>query len=460
MSRYTGRRVARPETAPADLEPAADPGTAVRALAVVAVVAICVVVAGTASRSTDRPPDVTRAASVARDFVCAGGLPGATAVTGLAGRPSDGSGGLTVDGIAPTAGPTRLGDRPAHVTAAAGSAADAYAVRSAAGKAWLAAGACPSPAADWWLVGAGGATAHDSTVEVDNQRAGDALIDVTVLGERGQVEAPGLQDIRVASGSRVTLDLARYAPAVGELAVHVTATRGLVTVSAPERWSMSPATRPVRDWVTPQPAASRRTTLVGMPADAEHATLLVANPSAREAVVTLQFAGERGTFAPTSHGRVSVPPATVLPVDLDSELKAHPLALRLTSQVPVTATVRTVRGRDESYLPAAALLGSASVSGVPADTPAELVLVSASGAATPTVVGYDARGREVGRRQLDVPAKGAARLKVWKTARAVAVTSGNVVTGALVLGSAKVVATIPLTPTAGQARVPAVRPAW
>jgi hypothetical protein len=426
----------------------------------VAVAGAAVAVAGTSPRPTGRPEATTRTASVARDFVCAGGLPGATAVAGLAGRSSDAGTGVTVDGKPPTAGPVDLGDQPVHVEAAAGSAADAYAVRSASASSWLAASACPSPAADWWLVGAGGGITHDTTLEIDNPRPGDALVDVSVLGPRGQVQAPGLQDVRVASGSRVTFDLARYAPAVGDLAVHVTASRGLVSVSAPEQWTSTPSTKPVRDWVTPQPAAGRDTTLVGVPADAEHATLLVANPSAREAVVSVQFAGERGTFAPTGHARVNVPPATVVPVDLDGELRARPLAVRLTSQVPVSATVRAVRGRDESYVAAVSPLGEDAVVGVPPDATGELVLVAANGPARPRVVGYDARGREVGRRQVDVPARGAARVRLWSGVRSVEVTGGAGVLGALVLGSGPTVATVPLTPTAGQARVPAVRPAW
>jgi hypothetical protein len=457
MSRYTGRRVARPAGPVAEPEPGADRRTAGRAVVLVAIAVLGLVLAGTAPQSTGRARAVTRAADVARDFVCAGGLPGSTALAGRAG--SAGGRGLTVAGAPATDRPIAL-ERPVHVEAAAGSAADAYAVRSASGRSWLAASDCPSPAADWWLVGAGGSLSHHSVVEVDNPRTGDALIDVGVLGPHGQVQAPGLQDIRVASGSRVRLDLAKYAPAVGDLAVHVTATRGLVSVSAPERWAAVPGVKRVRDWVTPQSSASRRATLVGVPADAEDATLLVANPSAREAVVTVQFAGERGTFAPTSHGRVSVPPQTVLPVDLGRELKARPLAVRLTSQVPVTAAVRAVRGRDETTITPAAALGGESVVGVPPGTAGELVLVSLAGAAKPLVVGYDSRGRAVGRRALEVPARGAVRLKLWRTARSLAVTSGNGVVGALVLGSGQLLATVPLEPTAGRARLPSVRPEW
>jgi hypothetical protein len=459
VSRYTGRRVARPETPDVTAEPQ-DRRTTGWALALVALVAGCVLVAGHAPQPTGQQRAVTRATSVSRDFVCAGGLRGATAVVGRAGRPADQSGGLAVDGAPPAAGQLTLADRPVHVVAAAGSAADAYAVRGAAAKSWLAASACPSPAADWWLVGAGGSLIHGTTVEIDNPRAGDALVTVSVLGPRGQVPAPGLHDLRVASGGRIMLDLARYAPAVGDLAVHVTATRGLVSVSAPEHWAATAGSKAVRDWVTPQPGASRRPTLVGLPPDVTRATLLLANPSAREAVVGLEFAGERGAFAPTGHGRLNVPPDTVLAVDLGGELKARPLALRLSSQLPVTATVRAVRGADEAYLPTVSSLGDESTGGVPAGTTGELLLVSSSGAARPTVVGYDARGREVGRKQVAVPARGAARLALWDRTRSVTVTGGGAVTGALVLGSGKLVAIVPLAPTAGQARVPAVRPGW
>jgi hypothetical protein len=430
--------------------------SALVALALVVLTGLALVVAGTAPRSTGASPDARRSATVGRDLVCSEGLPGAGASVGRAGHSARDAAGLTVAGRPVAPRPVPL-DAPVHVQAAPDAAADSWAVRAASGRAWLAAGACPVPAADWWLVGVGGSTSHDSVVEVDNPRAGDALVDLQVLGPRGPVQAPGLQDLRIASGGRMTFDLAKYAPATGDLAVHVTASRGLVAVSGPERWSPGVLGRKVRDWVTPQGAASRRTTLVGIPAGPDHAAVLVANPSGREAVVSLQFVGEKGSFAPTKHASLSVPPGTVLPVRLDDELGAKPVAVRVRSQVPVAATVRVVRGADEAYAGAGSGLGAAAVSGIPTGAPAELVLVAGLHAVRPTVVGYDAAGRQVGTRRVDVPARGAARVPLWRTARSLVVRGGGPAAGAVLIGGRTLVAVLPIAPTGGEARVPAVR---
>ena len=124
--------------------------------------------------------------------------------------------------------------KPLAVDAPRSRAADAYAGRYSRQGGSLAVSSCPEPANEFWFVGAGASVRHDTTLLVDNPRPGSAIVDITVYGPQGRVKAPGLRGITVAGHSSRTFDLTRVAPANGEVAAHVTTSRGLVSVSASE----------------------------------------------------------------------------------------------------------------------------------------------------------------------------------------------------------------------------------
>lgn len=479
MSRPAGRRVAerprrasrlprRPPRAPRTPRPAT-PRTPGRPHALRAVVlALVLVVVGVgalawasdAHRATQRSNLAAHATRLSRVFACGGGIPGAKGIVGRAGT-SDRTG-LSVDGGAIGTKPLTLGATPLQVVAAPGIAPSAYAERDAAGKAWFAASGCPSPRADWWLVGAGGSGNHATTVEIANPRQGSALVDVDVYGPHGAVKAPGLHGIQVSSGGSVRLDLSKDAPALGDLAVHVRADRGLVTVSGPETWAAGFGTRSARGWVADQPSAERRLVLVGLAADPATTTALIANPSSTEAVVSVAFVGSNGTFAPTHDASVRVPPDTVLPVRLGDAARSRPLAVRLTSQVPITATVRTTRRTDDAYASVGVPIGASSVVGLPRSVPATLDLVAGRRAARVQVVGYSASGRTLGTRTVAVAARGARSTLLWPQAASIRVSGARGVMGSVVLGRphGATVAALPLSASANESLVPGVREGW
>lgn len=458
--RAPGRRIAaRPETRATSS--ASNPPTAAAAAVAVVALAGALAWAGTASAPTvDRANGSSRTTPVARDFSCAGGLPEAAATAGVAG--ADSTGGLTVDDAAPGRATRALSGAPIHVHAVPEVAARAFAVRTARAKSWYAAGSCPSPRATWWFVGVGGSETHHSELTLADPRKGDAIVDIEVFGPHGVVKAPGLQDIRISSGAVTRLDLRKVAPAVGDLAVRVVASRGLVTASAADTWSADYVGRPVRDWVTEQPLAGHRVTIAGLPAGKVRASVLVANPSATEAVVRLSLLGPDGAFAPTSQAAVRVPPQSVRHIPLVGMLKAQPRAIRLDSQVPVSATVRVRRDTDAAYLPIAVPLAGSSVVGVPAhEGSASLVLVGGKHTSSATVTAYSSSGRELARRTLSVHASATALFPLPAHAASVQVR-GDTVSGALLLGedTKRSLAVLPLSPTGSEARVPVVRPGW
>lgn len=408
------------------------------------------------------PVDSTRTERIARDFSCAGGLPGAQATVGLAGS---GASGLTVDGSAPAHPTLPLTGTPATVSAPAAVAARAYAVRAAQGhgkNAWYAGGACPSPRSSWWFVGAGGSQSHRTVLTLADPRHGDAIVNVSVLGPDGPVKAPGLSGLRVRGGGRITLDLSKVAPAVGDLAVHVAATRGLVTASAADSWSPDFVANPALDWLTDQPHAARSLTLAGLPSHGGRTSLLIANPSAVDAVVRLSLIGAHGRYAPTSGAVVRVPPGAVHAVALGSALAASPAAIRLSSQVRIAASARVLRGADDAYLPTVAPLAGVSVTGIPAHPgSARLVLIGSARAGAVRVEWFDRAGGSLGATTVTTRRDAASSLSVPAKATALTVR-GAATLGALVMGEGTTssVAVLALDATTSEAHVPVVRPRW
>jgi hypothetical protein len=433
------------------------------AAALVLLTVAALLVAGAAGRSTGPRPVATGRLDVgSRAFSCTGGLPGTTAEAGSASS----TGTVTVGGQ-PATGRSFAVRQVVPVVADRAAASSAYAVQQASGSRWLAALPCPEPRASWWFVGAGASDRHRSVLTVTNPRPGAAIFDVDVFAAGGHVDAPDLHGLTLGSGQSRTLDLARVAPASGEVAVRVRASRGLVTASAAESWSPSLLARSVRAWVAPQPAAARQQQLVGLPGG--RATLLVANATGREAVLDVQVVGPRGTFTPTGLGSVTMPADSVRAVPLGGGSTASAAAIRLSANVPVAATVRSVQAGAEGYATAAPVLRGTSVAGVPPRVRARLVLAAATTATgqgrQPTtradvrVLGRN--GRTVLQRQVAVPAAGATTLTLPAGATAVTVTArGGDVTGSVLVSSASGRSAYALAPPASAQRSPGVLPAW
>ncbi|MGH3411989.1 MAG: DUF5719 family protein [Marmoricola sp.] len=443
------------------------------ALAVAVVTAAALVCAGSAGTPITRQQPATRASATGRVLSCPGGLSGARARVGSVGQAP---GTLSVGGK-PVHGSTSVDitHAAARVQAGAPMTPHSYAVRSATGSDWLAVAPCPEPRSNWWFVGAGGSHVHGGVLQLENPRGGRAVVGIHVLGPHGQVKAPGLQDVQVPSGHSVRLNLAKVAPAVGDLAVHVVASRGLVSASVAEHWAPDFITRPSSEWVPGQPGAGRSLTLAGLTPHADKATLLVANPSATEAVTHLSVVGRSGTFTPTSHGTVNVPPGRVVPVSLDRVLRSGPAAVRVRSQVAVTATVRSVAGTDQDYATASGPVGAHALAGVPRSaTGATLQLVSTASPRDKRapvgdflVTTYAPDGSEKTRHRLRLKPGGEQTFALKGRPAAVELTSlgrggvGRQAVASLALRDGNQRAgLLPLAPTTSGTRVPTVHPGF
>ena len=67
---------------------------------------------------------------------------------------------------------------------------------------------CRQPASDQWFTGVGAGAGHSSVLELVNPDAGPAVVDGTLIGEDGVVDAPELRGVAVPAGGAVRIDLA------------------------------------------------------------------------------------------------------------------------------------------------------------------------------------------------------------------------------------------------------------
>lgn len=441
MSRVQGRR------ALAGREPAPR-RTAVLGLMVVALTAAILTLAGTTPRGIGaRVQNFERVEVEQRTFACPGGIPGATATHG------------SMDsGVGEATAITDLAlrfddDKSVALGAFAGQEA-----RSAGSHAWL---PCPEPRARWWFVGAGAATVtHDTMLTVVNPRPGLAVLDVDVFGPQGPVDAPGLHGLTVEPGATRQIDLAKVAPAVGELAVSVIATRGLVAISAVDRFAPGVVGKEVREWLPNQSLPDREITLAGLPAKPDAAALVVVNPRRVEAIVSLEVIGESGTFAPEAEPTLTVPPASTLVVPFKSVFDGTPLAVRLISETPVTGVVRTVTGGDVAFATGVSPVRGTTALAVPTG-PGQLVLSSLGRETSVAVSVFDSRGKALLERQVPVAKSTSVGVALPETGRYVRLVADtpDAVAGFSVQTPSGV-ATAGVLPSIRSVLLPVVRPGW
>jgi hypothetical protein len=194
----------------------------------------------------------------------------------------------------------------------------------------------------------------------------------------------------------------------------------------------------------------------------------VGNPSDLEAVVDVRVSGRSGTFTPTGLGQVTVAPGALRSVDVTRALArtvraGEPVGLRLRSEQPVVAALRSSVGGDETTAAAAApLAGPAAVTVVPGGTTTVQLTADAT-AARVRLTAYDARG---GRRDGTTVTVGPGATEGWSPAPGaayvvVAPSRPGRVSGAVgwtAPGTGTGAAAAPLTPLPLRRLRPPVRP--
>jgi hypothetical protein len=298
----------------------------------------------------------------------------------------------------------------------------------------VAAARCVAPAADWWFTGAGATLDHSSVLVIANVDPGPAVVDMRVLGADGPIETVGTRGITLGPGETRAVPLTDVAPQNDEVAVSVHATRGRVAAAVSDRFARRPSAPTGLEWLPGSDGSGRLVRLAGLPARADQRTLVVGNPGEQEALVELEVLGARGSFVPSGFETLSVAPGSTRTVDLTEMLGVREAtALRVRAQVPVVATVRSVRFGDHSYAASVSALSEPAAAVLPsrrggARAQAVVQLSAGAGGGTVTVAGYTGAGRAAGEQQLQIGASSTATWRPDRQADYVVVTprEGNV----------------------------------
>ena len=429
-------------------------------LVLVALVAGALYLAGTSPHGIATSAPVSDRLSVTeRTFSCAAGLGGTKLSVGAAATPRGGTVTVGKTKVQPPRSTALDAPGPVTVSSDRNAAPGAFAAQSASAASWLAMANCPEPRASWWVVGAGGSAAHGSVVTLSNPRQGGAVFDVVVLGPKGIVESPGLRGLSLGSGKSMKLNLAEVAPSEGDLAVGVTTSRGLVSVSTTDTWLQQAIAKPRSEWVPAQPEPAKSMVVLGSPDKPDSASLLVANPSSTEAIVKIEGVGSTGTFAPKDVATFNVAPGAVGAAPLKEVFDGKPAAIKVTAQVPVTATVRSVVGGDESYSGVAEELAGSSVIAVPTGVKAGVRMTALEGDGSATVAAFSAAGKKLGESvvKLGAGTSGGADVPAGAAYVVVTPTGKSSIAAALVASTPSGISTAVVQPAIRALRLPAVR---
>lgn len=261
---------------------------------------------------------------------------------------------------------------------------------------------CGQPRSRWWFTGAAAGLDHSSSLVLANLDPGPAVVDIEVLSADQDDEAQATRGLTVQPGEVRTVDLLEVAPQAEELTVHVEASRGRVVAALADELATAPAAAAGVEWIPAQPEASRVLRLAPLPKRADRRTLVVANPSDREALVGVELAGPGGTFTPEALPQLRVPPGAVVTADVEDVVGQESAGIVLRSSVRLTATVRSARGQDIAYAAAAPALSGPSAATVPDRTRPTVQLTAADLGGRAEVTAHAADGEEVDAQTLDL----------------------------------------------------------
>lgn len=319
---------------------------------------------------------------------------------------------------------------------------------------------CGQPRSRWWFTGAAAGLDHSSSLVVANLDPGPAVVDIEVLGADQDDEAQATRGLTVQPGEVRTIDLLEVAPQAEELAVHVEASRGRVVAAIADELATTPAAAAGVEWIPAQPEASRVLRLAPLPKRADRRTLVVANPSDREALVGVELAGPGGTFTPEALPQLRVPPGAVVTADVEDVVGRESAGIVLRSSVRITGTVRSTRGQDVAYAVAAPALSGPSAATVPDRTRPTVQLTAADPGGRAEVTAHAADGEEVDAQTLDLEPGATVTWEPKGDAAYLVVTPGKGrVWGGVSLAGARGLSQVPLKSLPTVLRRPVVVPA-
>ena len=324
----------------------------------------------------------------------------------------------------------------------------------------LVVGSCPGVVDDAWLLGLGSGAKHFSTLTLTNLADTPAAVDISLWGPKGKIDAVGSEGIVVKPSSVRRIRLDELAAGEAKLAMHVHRRRGSLSAIVNDNSSaVFSGTESVSATLSPR----RSQVLGGLVQASQGPTVMVVNPGQTTARVTVKVIGAKNTFTPSGLEQIKVRAGTTRSITVPRSAGSDAQALRLTSDQPISATVRVAPGaKDYAYAEAVpALSGPAIVPvdvGPKLDAP-RLIMTAPDAAATVGVQAFDASMRPLASSTLKIKAGTTtwARLETSGAAYFVVTPHGKVV-GAATYVKGDGISSLALTPAPVTVLSPQVRP--
>lgn len=298
-------------------------------------------------------------------------------------------------------------DAPAVVEAEGALAAGLVAARFDSP---LAAAECGEPVPEQWFTGVGAGARHRSVLELVNPDAGPAVVDATLYGRSGPVEAPGLRGVAVPAGGVVRIDLAATVPRRDELALHLTTSRGRVRTSIRDVFDSLGPGPPSSDWLPAQAEPTTSNLMLGLEPGPGQRTLVLANAGEDQTRATVKIVTGDSVFTPEGVDEITVPPLSVTRVTLSEVLAGEAvegaLGLLVESRAPITAGLRSITSGDLSHTVPGTPVTSATTVILPRGRK-QVQLAGAEVAGSVVVTARGADGEVVGEQTVEVvPGRG------------------------------------------------------
>lgn len=303
---------------------------------------------------------------------------------------------------------------------------------------------CQQPGSDFWFVGASGAVDRRDVLVLTNLDSINAEVNVTVYARSGQQDLPAARGIVVPARGTSELFLKQVAPNLRDIALHLESTGGRVSAAVRSNASTGSSVPAGVDWLNTSAAPATKVFVPAVAPGTGLRILSVANPSDLQATASLTVNGPNGPFKPAGLETVQIPAGSVKTFMLDPVLHGDPSAITVTSDQPVTASMRMTDGSRTEFASigsAEALTGPAYLV-LPAHRQPAVLQVTAPGKTGSVKFELrDAVGRVLSTRSLDV-VSGATTLVSFPaqpraTVLMVQPTRGTVVAGVTLMPAAK-----------------------
>lgn len=227
----------------------------------------------------------------------------------------------------------------------------------------LVVGSCPPTVDDSWYLGLGSGAKHLSSLVLTNVSSSPAVADLSFWGAQGRIDAVDAEGVVVEPFSVRRVDLRDLVAGEAELAVRVERRRGSLTAAALDS---STAVFRGTESLAPTQAPQRQQVVAGLPDGAKGRTLLLLNPTTSTARVAVRVLGAEGGIAPEGLESVKVDAGRLTAVEVPASAGSDAAALRITSDQPVSASVRVAPStRDHAVVEAVPALDGPAV--VPVD---------------------------------------------------------------------------------------------